>query len=185
MTGAPAEEARAPLTLEPLTAEAFEPFGDVIEARGAFHPINDGRCDRFHDLARLEFGGPNGRAMISIGRSRPVRLPYAFDLLERHPLGSQCFVPLRPSPYLVIVAPDEGDAPGRPRAFRAEGQGVNYLKGVWHGVLAPLERESDFLIVDRGGDGVNLEERRVAPGYRVLAPVDPDPGEANLRSAGL
>jgi ureidoglycolate lyase len=28
----------------------------------------------------------------------------------------------------------------------------------WHGVLTPLGEVTDFLIIDRGGDGNNLEE---------------------------
>ncbi|MEM9784163.1 MAG: ureidoglycolate lyase [Pseudomonadota bacterium] len=155
----------------PLTAEAFRPFGDVIEARGTSFPINAGLCDRFHDLARLEFAGPGGRAAVSIGRSRPVTLPHRVDLVERHPLGSQAFVPLSADPFLVVVAAKEGGTPGPPRAFVTQpGQGVNYLRGTWHGVLTPLGREADFLIVDRVGDGINLEEHAYPEPYEIVLP---------------
>jgi ureidoglycolate lyase len=148
------------ITAEPLTAEAFAPFGDVIEARGApSFQINGGMCDRFHDLARMEFIGPAARVNISLGFGRPYALPLSLTLVERHPLGSQAFVPMTEDPFLVIVAPDEGGVPGRPRAFlTAPGQGVNYLRDTWHGVLTPLGRAANFLIVDRAGEGVNLVE---------------------------
>jgi ureidoglycolate lyase len=151
---------------EPLTAEAFAPFGDVIEPRGPSHPINAGMVDRFTDLARLDFA--DGRAGISLGLGRPYRLPLALDLFERHLLGSQAWIPLGPDPFLVVVAPDEGGRPGRPRAFlTAPGQGVNYLRGTWHGVLTPLDRPQSFLIVDRIGPGDNLEEYRFAEAWTV------------------
>lgn len=156
------------LTAQPLEAAAFAPFGDVIEATGESFPINDGMCDRFHDRARMEFT-EGGRAGISLGYGRPYPLPYVFNLLERHPLGSQAFVPMSEDPFLVIAAPDEGGRPGTPRAFITRpGQGVNYLRNVWHGVLTPLGRPAPFLIVDRvGGTGVNLEEFRFEADWRV------------------
>ncbi len=156
------------LTAEPLTAAAFAPFGDVIEAAGDSYPINAGMCDRFHDLARMEFTGDGAHAGISLGYGRPYPLPHAFDLVERHPLGSQAFVPMTEDPFLVVVAPDDGGRPGKPRAFLTEpGQGVNYLRGVWHGVLTPLGRPANFLIVDRIGEGNNLEEFRYADPWTV------------------
>jgi ureidoglycolate lyase len=148
------------IVAQPLGREAFAPFGDVIEAVGTSFPINGGMCDRFHDQARMEFTG-DGQAGISVGYGRPYPLPLVFDLVERHPLGSQAFVPMSEDPFLVVVAPDEGGRPGRPLAFLTKpGQGVNYLRGVWHGVLTPIGRASHFLIVDRIGSGNNLEEFR-------------------------
>jgi ureidoglycolate lyase len=152
---------------QPLTPEAFAPFGDVIEAAGESYPINAGMCDRFHDRARMEFTD-GGRAGISVGYGRPYPLPHSFDLMERHPLGSQAFVPMTGDPFLVVVAPDEGGRPGAPLAFLTRpGQGVNYLRGVWHGVLTPLGRAAPFLIVDRIGGGNNLEEFRYGERWTV------------------
>ena len=150
------------IPLRPLTAAEFAPFGDVIEAAGPpSFGFNGGMADRFHDLARTEVVGEGARIGVSIGRSRPYELPLKLTLVERHPLGSQAFVPLTGDPFLVVVAPDEDGAPGTPLAFlTAPGQGVNYLRGVWHGVLAPLGREAPFLIVDRIGTGDNLQEHR-------------------------
>jgi ureidoglycolate lyase len=148
------------IPIKPLTAAAFAPFGDIIvpSAEPSFQ-INRGMCDRFHDLARLEFVGANARANISLGRARPYTLPLELDMVERHPLGSQAFIPLSQHAFLVIVAPDDGNRPGPPQAFlTAPGQGVNYLRNTWHGVLTPLAEETVFVIVDRAGEGENLEE---------------------------
>ena len=159
------------LVLEPLTAAAFAPFGDVIEAAGESFPINAGLCDRFHDRARMDFTG-DGRAGISVAFGRPYPLPLTFSLVERHPLGSQAFVPMHEDPFVVVVAPDEGGRPGTPRAFlTAPGQGVNYLRNIWHGVLTPLGRPGRFLIVDRIGTGVNLEEFTYDTPWTIAAPA--------------
>lgn len=157
---------------EPLTAAAFAPFGDVIEARGAADlMINAGRCARHHDLAALDFG-PEGRAGISVFVSEPVRLPHAVDLVERHPLGSQSFLPLSEAPFLVVVAPDVGDRPGPPRGFvTAPGQGVSYRRGTWHGVLTPLDAPQRFAVVDRIGPGENCEIHRYAPPIVIHPPM--------------
>jgi ureidoglycolate lyase len=159
------------ITIEPLTREAFAPFGQVIAIEGAHHyPINGGMTERYHDLARVELGGPDPRPMISIFRGRPYALPLALRLVERHPLGSQAFYPLSLRPFLVIVAIDRHGTPEAPRAFlTAPGQGVNIAMNTWHGVLTPLEAESDFLVVDRGGPGNNLEEFLFEVPYEVRA----------------
>lgn len=148
------------ITIEPLTAAAFADFGQVIELSGAQHyPINQGMTERFHDLARVELGGVHARPLISILRGQPYALPLSLKLVERHPLGSQAFYPLSANPWLVIVAEDDSGKPCRLRAFDpAPGQGINIAMNTWHGVLTPLEAQSDFIVVDRGGDGNNLEE---------------------------
>lgn len=151
------------IRIEPITADAFAPFGEVLAPRAAPDKmINAGRCERHHALATVEIGG--GDAIISIFRSEAVSLPHDCALLERHPLGSQAFVPLGPDAWLSVVAPDVGGKPGMPRAFLVPaGTGVNLRAGVWHGVLTPLNNPADFLVVDREGDGVNLEETTIAP----------------------
>ena len=159
------------ITIEPLTREAFAPFGQVIEMAGAHHyPINAGMTERYHDLARIELGGVHPRPMISLFRGQPYALPLTLKMVERHPLGSQAFYPLSDRPFLVIVASDDHDRPGAPRAFStAPGQGVNIAMNTWHGVLTPLEAEADFLVVDRGGDGNNLEEFFFDEPYTVVS----------------
>lgn len=142
----------------PLTAEAFAPFGDVLETSGTpDRLINGGLCGRWHDRAALDFS--DGRAGISLFLAEPRRLPMRLDLVERHPEGSQAFLPMTQAPFLVIVAPDAGGRPGQPLAFlSAPGQGVNYHRGVWHGVLCPLSAPGLFAVIDRIGPGANLEE---------------------------
>jgi ureidoglycolate lyase len=144
---------------EPLTAAAFAPFGDVLDASGApDRIINQGLCGRFHDRARLDFG-PDGRAGLSIFRAEARALPLRLDMVERHPEGSQAFIPMSADPFLVIVAPDVEGAPGAPRAFlTAPGQGVNFLRGTWHGVLTPLAPPGLFAVIDRIGGTPNLQE---------------------------
>jgi len=152
---------------EPLTAEAFSAFGDVIECGGdpSFF-INAGKCGRFHDLANTDFG--EGKAGISLAQGTPYDLPLALTMIERHPLGSQMFMPLNDAPFLVVVSagPD-----ATPRVFLTNGaQGVNYHKGTWHGVLTPLNAPQPFLIVDRIGDGNNLEEHVFRTPFQVNTP---------------
>jgi ureidoglycolate lyase len=156
----------------PLTAEAFAPFGDVLEAAGPpDRLINRGLCGRWHDRARLDL--TDGRAGISIFRADPRALPFVLDLVERHPDGSQAFLPMTADPFLVVVAPDDGGAPGRPLAFlTAPGQGVNYARGTWHGVLTPLAAPGLFAVVDRIGPGANLEEHVIDPPWTVCARPD-------------
>ena len=151
------------IKVRPISAEEFAPFGELLAARDApTRMINAGRCERHHALATVERGG--GEAIISIFRSEPVSLPHQCALLERHPLGSQAFMPLGADPWLSVVAPDEGGRPGAPIAFLVPaGMGVNLRAGVWHGVLTPLDRAADFLVVDREGAGVNLEEVAISP----------------------
>jgi ureidoglycolate lyase len=148
------------ILIEQLTPEAFAPFGQVIQMEGAQHyPINNGMTERYHDLAKVELGGVHPRPLISIFRGQPYELPLTLKLVERHPLGSQAFYPLSIRPFVVIVAADLSGVPDTPRAFlTGPHQGVNIAMNVWHGVLTPLHDVSDFLVVDRGGEGNNLEE---------------------------
>ncbi len=145
----------------PLTRAAFAPFGDVIETEGAQHfPINGGTTERFHDLARLDMLD-GGRAIVSIFRGQPRSYPMEILMLERHPLGSQAFIPMQGLPYLVVVAetqPASGE-PGTLHAFLARGdQGVNYAAGTWHHPLLAMREVSDFVVIDRRGDGHNCDE---------------------------
>lgn len=154
---------------EPLSAAAFAPFGDVLEAAGDFRLINAGLCRRHHDRARLDFApeiDPANRAGISIFQAEPRALPYDFDLIERHPEGSQAFLPMTQHAFLVIVSAGPDAAP---RAFLTNGaQGINLHRGTWHGVLTPLHAPGLFAVVDRIGASANLEEYRYAQPWRVL-----------------
>lgn len=149
------------LTVRLLTREAFASFGDVIELDGAQHfPINGGNTERYHDLAKVDVYDQGGRPLVNVFRGQPRVLPFEVKMLERHPLGSQAFIPLDKRPYAVVVAQEGRLDPDGLRAFVTRGwQGVNYAKGVWHHPLLALEAVTDFVVVDRGGAGQNLEEQ--------------------------
>ena len=143
---------------QPLTTKAFAPFGDVMDASGEpTKMINQGKCGRFHDQASLDFS--DGRAGISIFKGEKETLPYTLEMVERHPSGSQAFVPMSADSFLVVVAHDENGVPKDPVAFLTQpGQAINFHRGTWHGVLAPLSDPGLFAVIDRIGDGANLEE---------------------------
>ena len=155
---------------EPLTANAFAPFGDVLDATGDFRLINDGLCQRHHDRARLDFApeiDPQNRPGLSIFNATPRQLPYTFDLIERHPEGCQAFIPMTQNPFLVIVASSPKD---KPHAFLTNGeQAINVHRGTWHGVLTPLHAPGLFAVLDRIGTSANLEEYRYPQPWVVLA----------------
>ena len=159
------------LRLEPLTRAAFEPFGDVIELDGAQHfPINGGTTERFHDLARVEIGAEmGGRPLINVFRGQPRAQPVEIAMMERHPLGSQAFLPLGVVSYLVVVAP-AGDFDAKKMcAFSIRGwQGVNYARGVWHHPLIVLGGVGDFIVIDRGGSENNCEETYLSESFRLV-----------------
>ena len=145
-----------------LTAEAFAPFGDVIEAsdNAQHYDINYGFTRRYHDLAEVDANANNGKVGISIFRSAPQPWPIHIRLLERHPLSSQAFMPLDKRYYLIVVALplavlDESTI----KVFlAAPHQGVNYHAGTWHHYSLALNQPSDFLVIDRIGQGPNCDE---------------------------
>jgi len=152
------------IRISPLTAQGFAPFGDVLNCDGPPDKvINAGMCGRFHDRARVDVS--DGRVGISLFRSELRQLPYTLDLIERHPDGSQAFIPMSMDPFLVVVA----DADLHPQAFiTAPGEAINFHRGVWHGVLTPLSGPGLFAVIDRIGDGPNLEEHYFDTPYRVI-----------------
>jgi ureidoglycolate lyase len=148
-----------PLAAEPLTREAFAPFGEVVEVEGAeLHMINEGTTKRFHALGHVDAASEGGRPVVSLFRAsyREMRV----RMLERHPLSSQLFYPLSQHDWLVVVGlgseqPDLASL----RCFRATGvQGVNYARNIWHHTVLILQSAQDFLVVDREGLGLNLQE---------------------------
>ncbi|MEZ5879474.1 MAG: ureidoglycolate lyase [Nitratireductor sp.] len=156
----------------PLTREVFAPFGEVIEKAGSeTRLINNGMCTRYHDLATVEIIGEGGRPSINIFAGKPYIMPLMLEMVERHPLGSQAFIPMHDRPFLVVVCPDEEGRPGTPSAFITKpGQGVSFPPGQWHGVLTPLDEPGDFVVVDRAGDGNNLEEYYFDEPWRIELP---------------
>jgi ureidoglycolate lyase len=142
-----------------LTKEAFSAFGDVIQKSDAEPDmfINQGRCGRFHDLAGLDFA--DGKAGISLFDSQAATSPFSIEMVERHPLGSQAFIPLNGVRYLVAVAADNAGTPSGLRVFVAgPNQAINIHRNVWHGVLTPIAQPGQYIVVDRIGAEKNLEE---------------------------
>ena len=143
---------------QPLTQEAFAPFGDVLEARGAPDKlINRGRCGRYHNRALLD--AMNGALGISLHLSEKREAPIRLNSVARHPLGSQAYIPMTANPYLVTVAKDENNQPGQVVAFVCgAGQAVNYHKNIWHGALMPLSDPGLFAVVDDVGEAPNMDD---------------------------
>ncbi|WP_221796751.1 ureidoglycolate lyase [Oceanobacter mangrovi] len=157
------------LTPQPLTREAFAPFGDVIETEDRDHfTINDGYAERFHNLAEVDLTEADGKPLLSIFRARPRPRPLLVEMMERHPMSSQAFIPLSDTPFLVLVAPaGEAPSPENLTLFRTNGrQGVNFARGVWHYPLLVEKVDQEFLIVDRGGPEKNCDLHYFADGVR-------------------
>ena len=157
----------------PLTRERFLPFGEVIEARAAQREaMNGARFERFDHLCHVD-PGADGRVCVSVARCRSAtRLPYRFDVVERHPRGSQAFVPLSSVKFVVVVAPaGESVEPDDLRAFVTNGrQGVNYRRGTWHMPLIAFETGQEFLVIDRAADAPNCDEHTLDDSVLLLEP---------------
>lgn len=147
------------VTPEPLTPAAFAPFGEVIAMEGnAAISINQGFAQRYNDLAGVDASQQDGSTNVSLFLGSPRPVPIAIKLMERHPLGSQAFIPLQDRPWLIVVCGDVRDFASY-RAFTATGgQGINYARNTWHHPLLVHDADSRFLIIDRKGPGNNLEE---------------------------
>jgi len=146
------------LQTQPLTTNAFRAFGEIIDATGEPDKIiNQGLCGRYHDLAKLDF--TSGKAGISVFNAEARSLPFKLEMMERHPEGSQAFIPMHQYPYLIIVSHYKNGVPDTPISFISKpGQGINIFKNTWHGVLCPLHSPGLFAVIDRIGEGPNLEE---------------------------
>lgn len=166
------EAAARTLTAEPLTPEAFAPYGDVIASTGESIPINQGKGWRYPDLAQVEVIAEDGRAAISRVACAPEDTPVPLRLMERHPLGSQAFIPVNGQRYIVVVAPaGEPPRPEAIRAFLANGnQGINYHRGIWHHPMIALDAACDFLEVHRAGPGKNCDEVKIEGQMAVCLP---------------
>jgi len=143
------------LPLQPLTRKGFVPFGDVLDTSGPnSFPTNGGDALRFHELGIADCQADNGRTLLSIFRILKVAAPSPLQLMERHPISSQAFMPLDRMRMIVVVAeasvlPDATSL----RAFISDGrQGVNFRRGTWHHPLIALD-PGDVFVVDRDGSG--------------------------------
>lgn len=159
-----------------LTQQAFAAFGDVIEVsdNSRHFAINDGFTERYHDLAAVDVTNNQGRTLINIFRSTPLAQPIAIKMMERHPLSSQAFIPMGEQSYLVVVAPKGELNADLIQVFLASSeQGVNYHAGTWHHYCLALHQASDFLVVDRGGEGDNCDVITL-DGTMVIDTVNPN-----------
>ncbi len=157
---------------EPLNAKTFTPFGEVIEATGSSYVINQGRCRKFPALSQLNTDD-DGNINTHIYHTSAIAQPFTLELLERHPLGSQCFMPLQSQRFLVVVAEDNNGHPDLTtlRCFISNGeQGVTYQPGTWHHPLLSIDAAAAYLVVDRGGPGKNCDEVLLPMGLTVEAP---------------
>lgn len=157
-----------------LDTDTFASFGTVLETdQKHSYSINEGTTNRYHRLAISEAlpaplaseatRGLPAQTILSIFEGKPYPIPVRLWMFERHPLGSQAFMPIDGNPWLVVVsdAVMPSDA-SRIWAFIARGdQGVSYFPGIWHHPLIALKRPSRFLVVDRDGPGINLDEVRL------------------------
>ena len=145
----------------PLTSERFRPYGDVIETSPDYRQaMNESRFERFDGLADVDIDA-DGHVAVSIARCRvATTLPYRFDVVERHPLGSQAFIPMTPARFVIVVAPPAASVEACDlRAFVTNGrQGVNYHRGTWHMPLIAFEAGQQFLVIDRAGAAPNCDE---------------------------
>ena len=141
-----------------ITKENFSLFGDIISTRSAKPiDINAGYAKRFDDLANINTYKDNGKTIVSIFSAKKRNFPMKIDMMEKHPLGSQAFIPMKETTFLVLVAP-ENDKPdlNKIESFIVpSGVGINYKPGIWHFPLIATE-DMNFLVVDRKGAGENL-----------------------------
>jgi len=124
--------------------------------------MNEAKFERYSNLAQIDIDSADGgRPSISIARCRSATaIPYRIDMLERHPRGTQAFMPLTAFQFVVVVAPAGEDIETQDiAAFVTNGrQGINYHKGVWHIPIIAMQEGQEFMIVDRGGNGDNCDE---------------------------
>ena len=141
-----------------INKENFKKFGDMITTKD-IKPleINNGYAKRYDDIAKLDTKKDNGETIICIFSALKRSFPMKIDMMEKHPLGSQAFIPMKETTFLSFVAP-EGEKPdlSKIEAFIIpKGIGINYNPGIWHFPLISTE-DMNFLVVDRKGDGDNL-----------------------------
>ena len=143
---------------KPITKENFKKFGDMITTAN-IKPIeiNNGYAKRYDDIAKLDTKKKNGYSTISIFSALKRSFPMKIDMMEKHPLGSQAFIPMKETTFLSFVAlgGDEPDLTLVEAFIIPKGIGINYNPGVWHFPLISTE-DMNFLVVDRKGSGNNL-----------------------------
>ena len=141
-----------------ITRENFAAYGDLISS-DSIKPINinAGYAKRFDNLAKINTSKDKGKTIVSIFSALKRSFPMKIDMMEKHPLGSQAFVPMKETIFLSFVAPP-GDAPeiNKIQSFIIPPKmGINYKPGIWHFPLISTE-DTNFLVIDRKGNDENL-----------------------------
>ena len=148
------------ITIKPtkITKKSFSKFGELINTKNKKSiSINNGYAKRFHDLGKINTSSKKGSPIISIFSAKKRSFPMKINMMEKHPLGSQAFIPMKESTFLVFVAP-KGKEPdvSKIKSFIVPKQtGVNYKPGIWHFPLIS-KKNMNFLVIDRKGKGNNL-----------------------------
>ena len=141
-----------------ITRKNFKKFGDLISTK-KIRPINinNGYAKRFNNLCKINTSIKKGNAIMSIFSAKKRKFPMKIEMMEKHPLGSQAFVPMSETKFLVFVAP-KGKKPNTKKiqSFIVPKQtGINYKPGIWHFPLIST-KSMNFLVIDRKGKGNNL-----------------------------
>ena len=141
-----------------ITRKNFKKFGDVISTKKIKSiNINDGYAKRFNDLCRINTSSKKGSTIVSIFSAKKRKFPMNIKMMEKHNLGSQAFMPMEETTFLVFVAP-KGKKPNikKLKSFIIPEQiGINYRPGIWHFPLIST-KNMNFLVIDRKGKGNNL-----------------------------
>ena len=141
-----------------ITRKNFQKFGDLISVKKKNSiKINDGYAKRFDNLCRINTSSKKGKTIMSIFSAKKRKFPMNIKMMEKHPLGSQAFVPMNETTFLVFVAP-KGKRPNTKKieSFIVPKQtGINYKPGIWHFPLIS-SKNMNFLVIDRKGIGNNL-----------------------------
>jgi len=141
-----------------ITRKNFQKFGDLISVKKKKSiNINDGYAKRFDNLCRINTSSKRGKTIMSIFSAKKRKFPMNIKMMEKHPLGSQAFVPMNETTFLVFVAP-KGKRPNTKKieSFIVPKQtGINYKPGIWHFPLIS-SKNMNFLVIDRKGIGNNL-----------------------------
>ncbi|MBC7729764.1 MAG: ureidoglycolate lyase [Microbacteriaceae bacterium] len=157
-----------------LTDTVFAPFGRVLQVPAdgqGGHAINQGTSQRFELVADALLTAEAGRPVVSISRALARVLPLTLVAMERHPLGSQSFVPLGAARRFALVVA-AGRVPAEAlgdhlQAFVSNGtQGVLLAPGTWHHGLLALDA-GDYLVLERRGDAVDCDLADLASPVRL------------------
>ena len=136
----------------------FSKFGQIIDtSKKKYFRINNGYAKRYDNLGKINTSLNKGRTIVSIFSAKKRKFPMKVDMMEKHPLGSQAFVPMKETSFLVFVAP-KGNKPDlkKIQSFRIPKQtGINLNPGIWHFPLISM-KDMNFLVIDRKGKGKNL-----------------------------